>query len=147
MPDTVLTIRTEDRIGTIAPRLYGHFAEHLGRCCMSSGSRVEDETGLGTHEFFRLCALLGAEPYLAGNVGSGTPQELCDWVEYCNTAVATTLGRERAHNGAAAPFGVKLWGVGNENWGCGGNLDAATYAREYRRYATMLRHVDPTAEL
>src|ERR671911_716254 len=138
MPDTVLTIRTEDRIGTIAPRLYGHFAEHLGRCCMSSGSRVEDETGLGTHEFFRLCALLGAEPYLAGNVGSGSPQELCDWLEYCNTPVNTSLARERAANGSPEPFNVRLGGVGNENGGCGGNRDAGFYPHKYRRYATML---------
>jgi alpha-L-arabinofuranosidase len=61
--------------------------------------------------------------------------------------VPTTLGRERARNGATTPFGVKLWGVGNENWGCGGNYQAATYAREYVRYATMLRHVDSSAEL
>jgi alpha-N-arabinofuranosidase len=91
--------------------------------------------------------MLGAEPYLAGNVGSGSPQELCDWVEYCNTAVNTTLARERTANGSRAPFDVKLWGVGNENWGCGGNYDAEGYAKEYRRYATMLRHVDPNAEL
>lgn len=205
-----LTVRTDAPIGTISPRLYGHFAEHLGRCCydglwcglegnhvpqqngfrldvlaalralpvpllrwpggcyadhyhwrdgigpagrrpvrlgMSCGLQVEDDNGLGTHEFLWLCAQLGAEPYLAGNVGSGTPQELCDWMEYCNTAVATALGRERAANGSPQPFGVKLWGVGNENWGCGGNYDAATYAREYLRYATMLRHVDPSAEL
>jgi alpha-N-arabinofuranosidase len=210
MPDTTLTIRADAPIGKISPRLYGHFAEHLGRCCydglwignkrsdipqrggfrtdviaalhalpvpmlrwpggcyadhyhwrdgigpanerpvrlgMSCGLQVEDDNSLGTHEFLAFCAAIGAEPYLAGNVGSGTPQELCDWVEYCNTAVATTLGRERARNGAAAPFGVKLWGVGNENWGCGGNYEAATYAREYVRYATMLRHVDPAAEL
>ncbi len=210
MPDTTLTIRPDAPIGTISPRLYGHFAEHLGRCCydglwvgadrvdipqrggfrtdviaalhglpvpmlrwpggcyadhyhwrdgigpanerpvrlgMSCGLQVEDDNGLGTHEFLAFCAAIGAEPYLAGNVGSGTPQELCDWLEYCNTAVATTLGRERTRNGAAAPFGVKLWGVGNENWGCGGNYQAATYAREYVRYATMLRHVDPSAEL
>jgi alpha-N-arabinofuranosidase len=91
--------------------------------------------------------MLGAEPYLAGNVGSGTPQELCDWLEYCNTSVNTTLARERTANGSREPFGVPLWGVGNENWGCGGNFDAETYAIEYRRYATMLRHVDPRAEL
>lgn len=210
MANTTLTVRTGAPIGTISPRLYGHFAEHLGRCCygglwcglndqtvpqdngfrldvlealralpipmlrwpggcyadhyhwrdgigpaelrpvrlgMSCGLQVEDDNSLGTHEFLWLCAQLGAEPYLAGNVGSGSPQELCDWLEYCNTAVATTLGRERAANGAAQPFGVKLWGVGNENWGCGGNYDPATYAREYVRYATMLRHVDPGAEL
>jgi alpha-N-arabinofuranosidase len=210
MPDTLLTVRADAPIGTISPRLYGHFAEHLGRCCydglwvgtdekriphrggfrtdviaalhalpvpmlrwpggcyadhyhwrdgigpanerpvrlgMSCGLQVEDDNSLGTHEFLAFCAAIGAEPYLAGNVGSGTPQELCDWLEYCNTAVPTTLGRERARNGAAAPFGVKVWGVGNENWGCGGNYEAATYAREYVRYATMLRHVDPSAEL
>ena len=72
---------------------------------------------------------------------------MCDWVEYCNTGIDTTLTRERATNGSPEPFGVKLWGVGNENWGCGGSYDAATYAQEYRRYATMLRHVDPKAEL
>src|SRR3954453_20167565 len=96
--------------------------------------------------------------YVVGNVGSATLQELWDWVEYCKSAVKTTLARERAANGSPEPFGVKLWGVGNENWGCGGNYDAVTYVHEYRRYAAvpgprdrraapMLRHVDPTAEL
>lgn len=210
MIETTLTIRHDSPIGSISPRLYGHFAEHLGRCCydglwvgaandhiphsggfrtgvvkalkemptpmlrwpggcyadhyhwrdgigpadqrprrlgMSCGLQVEDDNGLGTHEFLNLCRLIGAEPYLAGNVGSGSPQELCDWLEYCNTSIHTTLAQERAANGSRQPFGVKLWGVGNENWGCGGNYDAETYAREYRRYATMLRHVDPQAEL
>jgi alpha-L-arabinofuranosidase len=208
MLETSFVVRTDAAIGTISPRLYGHFAEHLGRCCydglwvgtgrkdiphyngfradvvdalkampvpmlrwpggcyadhyhwrdgigpermqrlgMSCGLQVEDDNSLGTHEFMAFCRMIGAEPYLAGNVGSGTPQELCDWVEYCNSAVRTTLSRERAANGSPEPFGVKLWGVGNENWGCGGNYDAETYAKEYRRYATMLRHVDPTAEL
>src|SRR3954453_10301483 len=85
--------------------------------------------------------------YVVGNVGSATLQELWDWVEYCKSAVKTTLARERAANGSPTPFGVRLWGVGNENWGCGGNFAAADYTREYRRYATMLRHIDPTAEL
>jgi alpha-N-arabinofuranosidase len=114
---------------------------------MSCGLQVEDDNSLGTHEFIELCRLLGAEPYLAGNVGSGTVQELCDWLEYCNSTVSTKLVRERAANGSPQPFNVKLWGVGNENWGCGGSFEAEAYAVEYRRYATMLRHVDPTAEL
>jgi alpha-N-arabinofuranosidase len=201
LSQTTLVVRPDDVIGTISPRLYGQFAEHLGRCCyeglwegnrfrpdvvealrmlpvpllrwpggcyadhyhwrdgigepsgrprrlgMSCGLQVEDDNSLGTNEFMSLCFLLGAEPYLAGNVGSGTPQELCDWLEYCNNARDTTLTRERKANGATQPFGVRLWGVGNENWGCGGNFDADTYAFEYRRFATMLRHVDPTAEL
>lgn len=208
--NTTIHIKQNTPIGTISPRVYGHFAEHLGRCCydglwvgqgergiahidgfrqdivealralpvpmlrwpggcyadhyhwrdgigpadqrpvrlgLSCGLQVEDDNSLGTHEFLRLCALIGAEPYLAGNMGSGTPQELCDWLEYCNTRVNTSLARERAANGSPEPFGVKLWGVGNENWGCGGNYEPASYAREYVRYATMLRHVDPGAEL
>jgi len=214
--DAVLTVRADAPIGTISPRLYGHFAEHIGRCCydglwvgnmdvspaqpaqptqqdgfrtdvvealralpvpllrwpggcyadhyhwrdgigpvasrprrlgMSCGFTVEDDNSLGTHEFLRLCVLLGAEPYLAGNVGTGSPQELCDWLEYCNQTLDTDLTRARRTNGASAPFNVPLWGVGNENWGCGGNYDPTTYAHEYRRYATMLRHVDATAEL
>jgi alpha-N-arabinofuranosidase len=114
---------------------------------MSCGLQVLDDNSLGTHEFLELCAAIGAEPYLAGNLGSGSPQEMCDWLEYCNTARDTVLGRERRANGVSQPFGVKLWGVGNENWGCGGSFDAQTYAHEYRRFATMLRHVDPLAEL
>ena len=82
------------------------------RLGMSCGLQVEDDNSLGTHEFLRLCGEIGAEPYLAGNVGSGTPQELADWLEYCNTALGTTLGRERRANGASDPFGVRLWGVG-----------------------------------
>ena len=210
MTDTRLTVRGDAPIGIISPRLYGHFAEHLGRCCygglwddgrsaddpsasgfrrdvvaalkdlpvpllrwpggcyadhyhwrdrigprqdrprrlgMSCGLQVEDDNAVGTHEFLALCADLGAEAYLAGNVGTGTPQELADWVEYCVSPRDTALTRERAANGSPAPFSVPLWGVGNETWGCGGNYDAVTYAKEYRRYATMLRHVAPAAEL
>jgi len=118
-------------------------ADRPRRLGMSCGLQVEDDNSLGTHEFLALCAAIGAEPYLAGNVGSGTPQEMCDWLEYCTTARVTTLSRMRG----GPPFDVRLWGVGNENWGCGGNFDARSYALEYRRFATMLRHVDPCAEL
>ena len=92
----------------------------------------------GTHEFIRLCRLIGAEPYLAGNLGSGTPGELRDWVEYCNFPGDSTLARERAANGSPEPFGVRFWGVGNENWGCGGNMTPEEYASAYRRHATFL---------
>lgn len=211
MINSTLRVNTGSPIGKISPRLYGHFAEHLGRCSydglwqgnnpqaaghvtdgfnkevvsalqglpvpllrwpggcyaehyhwrdgigpaaerptrlgLSCGLQVADDNSLGTHEFMQLCALLGAEPYLAGNLGNGTAQELCDWIEYCNATAPTTLVKERQANGAAEPFGVRLWGVGNENWGCGGNFDSVTYAHEYRRFATMIRHTDPTAEL
>ena len=97
-----------------------------------------DDNAFGTHEFLRLCDLLGAEPYLAGNVGSGTPREMKQWVEYCNFAGDTTLARRRADNGHADPFGVRYWGVGNESWGCGGHLTPEGYADLYKQFATYL---------
>ena len=93
----------------------------------------------GTHEFVRFCRMIGAEPYICGNVGSGAPRELRDWVEYCNYPSGTTLSDERAANGDQEPFGVRYWGVGNENWGCGGAFTPEEYAAAYRRFATYLR--------
>jgi alpha-L-arabinofuranosidase len=78
------------------------------------GNYTEDNS-FGTHEFIGLCRMIGAEPYLAGNVGTGTPRELRDWVEYCNYPAGSTLADERITNGAREPFRVKYWGVGNEN--------------------------------
>ncbi|MCC6858879.1 MAG: alpha-N-arabinofuranosidase [Bryobacterales bacterium] len=101
------------------------------------GQYTEDNS-FGTHEFIELCRLIGAEPYFAGNVGSGTPQELRDWVEYCNYPGGSTLSDERAANGSKEPFRVKYWGVGNENWGCGGQMTPEEYAGHYRRFATYL---------
>jgi alpha-N-arabinofuranosidase len=102
------------------------------------GSYTEDNS-FGTHEFLGLCRLIGAEPYLAGNVGSGTPQELRDWVEYCNYPSGSSLSDERVANGSPQPFNVRYWGVGNENWGCGGNMQPAQYANEYRKFAGYIR--------
>ena len=102
------------------------------------GQTIEDNQ-FGTHEFISLCRLIGAEPYLAGNVGSGTVREMRDWVEYCNFAGDSTLARLRGANGSPAPFDVRYWGVGNENWGCGGNFCPEDYAAEYKRYSTYLR--------
>ncbi|MDB5172519.1 MAG: alpha-L-arabinofuranosidase domain protein [Phycisphaerales bacterium] len=93
----------------------------------------------GTHEFLQLCRYLGADPYLAGNLGSGSVREMRHWMEYCNFAGDSTLARRRAGNGSPVPFGVRYWGVGNENWGCGGNFCPEDYAAEYKRYATYLR--------
>lgn len=193
----------------LSPLLHGHFAEHLGRCCVdglwvgrsasipnengfhkgvldalvrlglpvlrwpggcyadtynwrdgigpsearprtlgeSCGLRVVEDNSLGTHEFIELCRRVGAEPYLAGNVGSGSPREMMDWVHYCNSTLGTDLARQRAANGHPEPMAVRYWGVGNENWGCGGNYDAADYAKEFRRYATFLKMADPGIEL
>ena len=209
MPEASINVGHQP-IGTISPRVYGQFAEHLGRCCYnglwaahdapgatvvdgfrtdvvsalkdlpvpllrwpggcyadhyhwrdgigapesrpttlntSCGQLESDGNGIGTHEFMRLAELLGAEPYLAVNVGTGSVEEACSWVEYVNADVDTSLTRQRAANGRVEPWGVGLWGVGNEAWDCGGRYDAAAYAQEYRHYATMLRHIDPTIEL
>jgi alpha-N-arabinofuranosidase len=100
---------------------------------------VIETNQFGTHEFLAFCRAVGAQPYLCGNVGSGTPRELRDWVEYCNFPGDSTLARQRAANGAPEPFGVHYWGVGNENWGCGGNFTPEDYGTEYRRFATYLR--------
>jgi alpha-N-arabinofuranosidase len=102
------------------------------------GESIEPN-GFGTHEFMRFCELIGAKPYLSGNVGSGTVQEMRDWVEYCNFAGDSTLARLRRANGAEYPFDVKFWGVGNEPWGCGGFFCPEDYAAEYKRFATYLR--------
>ncbi|HSH81401.1 MAG TPA: alpha-L-arabinofuranosidase C-terminal domain-containing protein, partial [Herpetosiphonaceae bacterium] len=101
---------------------------------------VVETNAFGTHEFIRFCRAIGAQPYLAGNLGSGTPQEMRDWVEYCNFPGGTTLSDERTANGDPEPLHVRYWGVGNENWGCGGNFTPDDYATEYRRFATFLRN-------
>lgn len=92
----------------------------------------------GTHEFTAFCRAIGSEPYITGNAGSGSPQEIGDWVEYCNFAGDSSLSRERRTNGAADPFGVKFWAVGNENWGCGGSMDPDTYAALFARMRTFM---------
>jgi alpha-N-arabinofuranosidase len=101
------------------------------------GHNLEDNA-FGTQEFLRLCGLLGAKPYLAGNLGSGTPREMKQWVEYCNFTGPSTLARRRGADGSPQPLGVEYWGVGNENWGCGGSMSPEDYATAYKRFATYL---------
>ena len=107
------------------------------------GGYVEDGS-FGTHEFIRLCRLLGSEPYFAGNVGSGSPRELREWVEYCNMPSGSTLAEERAKNGSPEPFRVRYWGVGNENWGCGGDMRPEIYAHLYRQFSVYIREYGGT---
>ncbi len=102
----------------------------------------------GTHEFMRFAKELGAETYVCGNLGSGTVAEMIDWLEYCNASESDlSLVQERATNGHPEPFGVQWWGVGNENWGCGGTLRPEEYAADYRRYANYLQKMDLGAEM
>jgi len=105
-------------------------------------NRPEEPNTFGTEEFMRLCDLLDAEPYLAVNVGSGDPEEGVDWAEYCNYDGDTEMTRLRAENGSEEPHDVTYWGVGNENWGCGGRYSPQLYAEEYRRFANYLKGFD-----
>jgi alpha-N-arabinofuranosidase len=105
------------------------------------GNTVETNA-FGTHEFLQFCRLIGAQPYICGNVGTGSPREMRDWVEYCNFAGDSTLAHGRGLNGSHEPFGVRYWGVGNESWGCGGNFAPEDYAAEYCRFSTYLRDFD-----
>lgn len=102
------------------------------------GGTVEDNS-FGTHEFFNLCEMLGIEPYLSGNVGSGSVEELAKWVEYI-TAEDGPQAKIRKENGREKPWHLKYLGVGNESWGCGGNFTADFYADVYRRYQTYCRN-------
>jgi alpha-L-arabinofuranosidase len=102
------------------------------------GGVVEDNS-FGTHEFFELCELLDTEPYICGNVGSGTVQEMREWVEYMTFDGESPMANLRASNGRKEPWKLKYFGVGNENWGCGGNMRPEYYADLYRRYSTYVR--------
>lgn len=188
---------------TISRHLYGHFAEHLGRCiyegfyvgpdssipnvdgirtdvvealrelnipnlrwpggCFADEYHWRDGIGpkqsrptmvnthwgnvvennhFGTHEFMALCELLGAEPYITGNVGSGTVQEMSDWIEYLTRSGDAPMSKLRRENGRDEPWKVRYWGIGNEAWGCGGNMRADYYADLARQYATYCRNHD-----
>ena len=193
-----ITIQADSGRYTISRNIYGHFAEHLGRCiydgiwvgedspipniqgyrkdvvealkeleipvlrwpggCYADiyhwmdgigpkedrptiknifwGGVIEDNS-FGTHEFLDLCELLETEPYLAVNVGSGTPEEAKDWVEYVSSDENTPMANLRRKNGREDPWDVKYWGIGNENWGCGGNMTAEYYADLFKRFSTF----------
>ncbi len=103
------------------------------------GSTVEDNS-FGTHEFLNLCEMLGIEPYISGNVGSGTVEEMAKWVEYMNSDTNSTMAELRRKNGREKPWNVKYFGVGNESWGCGGNMKIEYYTNLYRRYNTYARN-------
>jgi alpha-N-arabinofuranosidase len=198
---TTITIDTTQDQGRISRHIYGHFAEHLGRCiyeglwvgedsaipntagirndvvkalrrihipnlrwpggCFADeyhwrdgiGPRTErkrtvnshwggviESNHFGTHEFLHLCELLDCEPYIAGNVGGGSPQEMQEWVEYMTFGGASTVADQRRRNGREEPWRITYFGIGNENWGCGGNMTAEHYANVYRRYQTYVRN-------
>jgi alpha-N-arabinofuranosidase len=100
---------------------------------------VTEDNSFGTHEFMGLCELLECEPVICGNVGSGTVQEMAEWVEYLTSGALSPMTRLRKANGREEPWKVKFWGVGNETWGCGGTMTAEFYSDQLRRYATFCR--------
>ncbi len=203
-PAGKLVVHTDKGEDKISRHIYGHFAEHLGRCiydglwvgedaklantsgvrddiiaalkeikipnlrwpggCFADNYHWRDGIGprdkrplrtnvwwdnapepnqFGTHEFLDLCERLGCEPVIAGNVGSGTPAELAAWVEYVNSDRGT-LADERRANGRDKPWGVRYWGIGNESWGCGGNMTPEFYSDEMLRYTTFVRPYNGT---
>lgn len=105
------------------------------------GGVVEDNS-FGTHEYFELCRQLGCDTYVNGNVGSGTVQEMSEWVEYITFDGTSPMAELRKENGSEKPWRLKYFGVGNESWGCGGNMMPHYYADEYRRYHVYVRDYD-----
>ena len=194
-------VNVNDKKATINRNIYGHFAEHLGRCIyngifVGEDSNIPNEKGMrkdvvealrhikipvlrwpggcfadeyhwkdgigpkanrkkmvnthwggvvednsfGTHEFMELCRQLDCEPYINGNLGSGTVQEMSEWVEYLTFDGVSPMAEMRTQNGQKDAWKVKYFGVGNENWGCGGNMRPEFYADQYRRFATYVRN-------
>jgi len=120
----------QDGIGPYAKRT---------RTVNTTWGNVIDDNSFGTHEFMELCRLIGCEPYIAGNVGSGTVEEMEKWVEYLNSDIPSSVTAQRAANGRNEPWRVSLWGVGNESWGCGGQMTPEFYANQYKRYANFCK--------
>ncbi|MEE4217759.1 MAG: alpha-L-arabinofuranosidase C-terminal domain-containing protein [Xanthomonadales bacterium] len=100
---------------------------------------VDETNAFGTHEFFELVEMLGSEAYVAGNIGSATPREMAQWLEYITADGNTELANLRRANGREEPWKVQFWGVGNETWGCGGHMTPEYYTDLYKRYATFLK--------
>ena len=100
---------------------------------------VEETNAFGTHEFFQLAEMLDAETYINGNLGTGTPREMAEWLEYMTSDTTSTLANLRRKNGREEPWDVDYFGIGNEAWGCGGNMRPEYYVDLYRRYATFLK--------
>lgn len=113
--------------------------ENRKRMVNTNWGGVVEDNSFGTHEFLELCRQIGCEPYINANVGSGTVREMAEWVEYCNHEGDSTVVRRRWANGQKEPWSVKYWGIGNESWGCGGNMRPEYYADELRRYQTYCR--------
>jgi alpha-N-arabinofuranosidase len=103
------------------------------------GGVVEDNS-FGTHEFMDFCEQVGTQPYICGNVGSGSVREMMEWVEYMTSGADSPLANLRRKNGRDEPWKVSLMAIGNESWGCGGSMRPEYYADEFRRYNTFVKN-------
>ena len=103
---------------------------------------VTEDNSYGPHEFMRFCELVGCEPYISGNVGSGTVQELSEWIEYMTFGGESPMSELRRKNGQDKPWKLKYLGIGNENWGCGGNMTAEYYSDLYKRFQSFCKDYD-----
>ncbi len=122
-----------------------HWQDGIGEPCERKkminthwGGVVEDNS-FGTHEFFELCEQLGCDAYITGNVGSGSVREMSEWVEYITFDGLSPMSELRKKNGREKPWKLKYFGIGNENWGCGGHMLPEYYADQFRRYETYVR--------
>lgn len=113
--------------------------ENRPRMVNTNWGGVVEDNSFGTNEFLELCSLIGCEPYITANVGSGTVDEMSKWVEYLNFDGESPSTALRAKNGHPAPYKVAFWGVGNEPYGCGGNMTPDYYANEFRKYASFAK--------
>jgi len=101
---------------------------------------VTEDNSFGTHEFLDLCMQIGCEPYFSGNLGSGTVRELSQWVEYVNSDNVSPMTELRKKNGREKSWDVKYWGIGNESWGCGGDMQPDFYSNVAKRYASFMKN-------
>ena len=108
---------------------------------------VTEDNSFGTHEYFGFLDLIGAQSYVSANIGNAPPREMAEWVEYMTSATGSSLAKERAANGHPAPFKLSYLGLGNELWGCGGNMRAEYAADVTRRYGTFVKPGDGTKVL
>jgi len=123
-----------------------HWRKGVGRRAVTLNPNwggVTEPNSFGTHEFMDFLGQIGSEAYVSINVGSGTPQEAAEWLEYMTAAQPTTLAQERAANGHAAPWPVAYLGIGNESWDCGGNMTPDYYLSQLKRYSRFVRNFDP----
>lgn len=113
------------------------------RMVNTNWGRVVEDNSFGTHEYFELCSQLGCKTYINGNVGSGTVQEMNEWIEYMTFDGESPMANLRKANGHEEPWKVDYFGVGNESWGCGGNMTPQYYGNLYRRYQSFIKNYDP----